>query len=114
MILIHSTSRKAKLRLVAFVRTQTDEAIVIAPTPKEIVPLARKHRPRQIFIYLPDRILMALTVHAFMRVRYPRLPVCLLPAVPGTKQLGDDWQSVVAKTLRCRTANGHIKKAAQP
>jgi len=99
MILLYSHLPKAKLRIVGFLQTQSDEAVIIAPTDKEIIALAKQHRPRVIFLSMPGRPGTARDIQSHLRELLPQTRVRILPIVDATGQAGGDWQSVVTKAL---------------
>ena len=102
MILIYSTHQDAKVRIVSFIRSQTQNAILIAATPEKIAELARKHRPQTIFLHMPARPGTGRDIQSYLNGLLPQSRVRLLPYVHKTEQPVEDWKEVIAKALRPR------------
>ena len=102
MILLYSTHQEAKLRLVTFIQSQTQDVIVIAATPEEVAELARKHRPQTIFLHMPAKPGTGRDIQSYLNGLLPQSRVRLLPYVHKTEQPVEDWKEVIAKALRPR------------
>jgi DNA-binding NarL/FixJ family response regulator len=99
MILLYSSTQESKLRIASLVQKQTDMAIAIAPTQKEIVELACQHRPQTIFLFMPGQTATAIDIQNYLRELLPHARVRILSSVHGTELLLDGWQGVVVRAL---------------
>jgi hypothetical protein len=102
MILIYSTHQDAKVRIVSFIHSQTQDAIVITATPEEMAQLARKHQPQTIFLHMPAKPGTARDIQSYLNGLLPQSRVRLLPYVHKTEQPVEDWKEVISKALRPR------------
>jgi hypothetical protein len=109
MILLYSTHQDAKLRIVTFIQSQTQDTIAVAATPEEIAELARKNRPQTIFLHMPAKPGTGRDIQSYLHGLLPQSRVRLLPYVHKTEQPIEDWKEVIAKALRPRPARpSHI------
>jgi len=79
MILLYSTHQDAKLRIVTFIQSQTQDTIAVAATPAEIAELARKQRPQTIFLHMPAKPGTGRDIQSYLHGLLPQSRVRLLP-----------------------------------
>ena len=102
MILVYSTRQEAKLNITNLVRTQTDETIVVTPNQEDISELIKTHRPKTVFLFMPQKTGAAMGIQTYIRATLPHCRVRILPVAGPTDLLHPIWRELVERSLSLR------------